>query len=116
MADTADAGSQEAAAAAAVRAKRDETMRAIAAEIRLGDPVQQILNLPRVRPLAATLVQQWWTLPSQAAAGEAAEVAKAAAARSCANLRCPNLGTAGGPAAGQGAAKRCSACRVARYW
>lgn len=74
--------------------------------------------LPQARSLAGTLLRRWWTLPSQAAAGEAAALARASAARSCAFLKCPNLAAAGqgGPAAGAGTgSKRCSACRAARY-
>ena len=82
------------------------------------DALHAVLDclLPVARPLEAAL-QQWWELPSQAAAGEAAELARAAAARCCANLRCPNLGAAGGAAAGQGAgAKRCRGSRAVWYW
>ncbi|KAI3433853.1 hypothetical protein D9Q98_003656 [Chlorella vulgaris] len=49
-------------------------------------------------------------------AGDALDLAQAAATRSCAYLRCANLAGEGGPAARQGAgSKRCSKCRVAWY-
>lgn len=75
--------------------------------------------LPQARSLAGTLLRSWWALPSQAAAPEAAQLARAAAARSCAFLKCPNLAAAGegGPAAReQKGNKKCGACRSVWYW
>ncbi|KAL4859676.1 hypothetical protein ACK3TF_000754 [Chlorella vulgaris] len=66
---------------------------------------------------AADLADQLAALPRrEPQAGDALELAQAAATRSCAYLRCANLAGEGGPAAGQGAgSQRCSKCKVAWY-
>jgi hypothetical protein len=66
---------------------------------------------------AAGLAGQLAALPRrEPQAGDALELAQAAATRSCAYLRCANLAGEGGPAAGQGAgSQRCSKCKVAWY-
>ena len=99
------------AATSAVQAA-DATVAAAASRAE-GGPARLRLRLV-VQPAAALarLLQQYWQLPEQQAAGRL-EVAQAGATRSCAYLACANLGGGGGPATGEGVgSKKCSVCRV----
>lgn len=126
VAGTTGSTEQEAAAAAAVQ-QHMQALDSLFADAAAPSLMQQLLReldgpkrtaalraalrrlLPEARPLAEAM-QRWWALPSQAAAGEGAELARAAAGRPCANLRCANLADPGRKS------KRCAACLAVRYW